>query len=144
MTGVQTCALPIFALKEASEDQLYEQIKVDLTHKEYCSISFIQRTYGVGFPKAGRLFAKLQKDGIVAFGGDARGSKVIVHLSQSESPTSIDESKIYQDEEDNVASSSDANLHDTREGAPQVSSVSADDEYEDEKRNSGDIDGIGH
>lgn len=132
------------ALKEASEDQLYEQIKVDLTHKEYCSISFIQRTYGVGFPKAGRLFAKLQKDGIVAFGGDARGSKVIVHLSQSESPTSIDESKIYQDEEDNVASSSDANLHDTREGAPQVSSVSADDEYEDEKRNSGDIDGIGH
>lgn len=132
------------ALKEASEDQLYEQIKVDLTHKEYCSISFIQRTYGVGFPKAGRLFAKLQKDGIVAFGGDARGSKVIVHLSQSESPTSIDESKIYQDEEDNVASSSDVNLHDTREGAPQVSSVSADDEYEDEKRNSGDIDGIGH
>jgi DNA segregation ATPase FtsK/SpoIIIE-like protein len=132
------------ALREASEDQLYEQIKTDLVHKEYCSISFIQRTYGVGFPKAGRLFAKLQKDGIVAYGGDAKGSKVIVHLSQSESPTSIDESKIYQDEEENIAASNNANLHDTREGIPQVSSVNADDEYADDKENGGDIYGFGH
>ena len=91
------------ALKEASEDQLYTQIKSDLVHKEYCSISFIQRTYGVGFPKAGRMFARLVKDGIVANGGDARGSKVLVHnMEQSEGVTSIDESHVYQDVDANL------------------------------------------
>ena len=91
------------ALKEASEDQLYVQIKSDLVHKEYCSISFIQRTYGVGFPKAGRMFARLVKDGIVAPTGDAKGSKVLVHdLEQSEGVTSIDESHIYEDSETNL------------------------------------------
>ena len=96
------------ALKEASEDQLYNQIKSDLAHKEYCSISFIQRTYGVGFPKAGRLFAKLQKEGIVAIGGDARGSKVLVHdMAQSEGVTSIDESHVYEDSEANLDENSE-------------------------------------
>lgn len=94
------------ALKEASEDQLYEQIKSDLAHKEYCSISFIQRTYGVGFPKAGRMFARLVKDGIVASSGDARGSKVLVHnLEQSEGVTSIDESHVYEDKDANLDAS---------------------------------------
>ncbi len=87
------------SLREISEEQLYDRIKTDLMSKEYCSISFIQRTYGVGFPKAGRLFAKLQKEGIVALQGDARGSKVLIHEAQSESPTSIDESTLYEDDE---------------------------------------------
>lgn len=99
MSGDGIPAPDLASLKEASEEQLYERIKTDLLSKEYCSISFIQRTYGVGFPKAGRLFAKLQKEGIVALQGDARGSKVLVHEAQSESPTSIDESTLYANDE---------------------------------------------
>lgn len=87
------------SLKEQSEEKLYETIKLDLANKEYCSISFIQRTYGVGFPKAGRLFNKLVKEGIVAPSGDARGCKVLVHLTEQSdsSPTSIDQSNVYED-----------------------------------------------
>lgn len=105
------------ALKEASEDQLYNQIKSDLAHKEYCSISFIQRTYGVGFPKAGRLFNRLIKDGYVQNGGDARGSKVLIHnLEQSEGVTSIDESRVYEDTESNMDEDSPSEVN-TNEGA---------------------------
>lgn len=99
--GGEEITVDTAALKEATEEQLLNQIKSDLASKEYCSISFIQRTYGVGFPKAGRLFARLQKDGYVAMGGDARGSKVLIHKEQSESPTSIDESTLYVDNEAN-------------------------------------------
>ncbi len=93
-------SVDIASLKEATEEQLYEQIKSDLTSKEYCSISYIQRTYGVGFPKAGRLFAKLQAQGLVARQGDSRGNKVLIKNEQSESPTSIDESTLYESDED--------------------------------------------
>lgn len=93
-------SVDLASLKEASEEQLLEQIKNDLTSKEYCSISFIQRTYGVGFPKAGRLFAKLVAQGYVAKQGDSRGNKVLIKQEQSISPTSIDESKLYQNPED--------------------------------------------
>lgn len=61
------------------EEELYEIIKGDIVTKQYCSISYIQRTYGVGFPKAGRLFNKLLKDGYVSSEHDARGSKVLIH-----------------------------------------------------------------
>ena len=87
------------AAKELSEEQLYETIKSDIQSKEYCSISYIQRTYGVGFPKAGRLFNKLVKDGLVANKGDARGCKVLIKNEQSESPVSSDESKVYVNDE---------------------------------------------
>ncbi len=105
------------ALKEASEDQLYNQIKSDLVHKEYCSISFIQRTYGVGFPKAGRLFNRLIKDGFVAPTGDARGSKVFVNnLEQSEGVTSIDESHVYEDTDSNMDENSNEAPQPTNNG----------------------------
>lgn len=86
------------SLKEASDEQLYEQIKKDLVGKQYFSISLITRTYGVGFPRAGRMFSRLQKEGYVAMTGDARGSKVLMKTEQSESPTSIAESKVYYDD----------------------------------------------
>lgn len=70
--------------KEMAEEQLYELIKEQIAGREYCSISFIQRTYQVGFPKAGRLFNKLINDGYVARGGgDARGSKVLIHPTEN-------------------------------------------------------------
>lgn len=71
--------------KSASEDELYEQIKEDVTSLEFCSISYIQRTYGVGFPKAGRLFNKLLKDGYVSHDHDARGSKVLIRAPEGQS-----------------------------------------------------------
>lgn len=64
--------------KEMAEEQLYELIKEQIVERDYCSISYIQRTYAVGFPKAGRLFNKLIQDGYVSRGGDARGSKVLI------------------------------------------------------------------
>ena len=70
--------------KEASEEQLYEIIKSDIVTKQFCSISYIQRTYGVGFPKAGRLFNKLLKDGYVSSDHDARGSRVLIHENVNE------------------------------------------------------------
>ena len=114
-SGGQEIVVDTAALKEASEDQLYKQIKSDLAHKEYCSISFIQRTYGVGFPKAGRMFNRLIQDGIVAPQGDARGSKVLVHdMEQSEGVTSIDESHVYEDNDSNLDEShSDSTVEQT-------------------------------
>lgn len=85
--------------KEASEDQLLEKIKNDIMSREYCSISFIQRTYGVGFPKAGRLFNKLIALGYVTREGDSRGSKVLIHNESSDEATSSDASTLYIDKD---------------------------------------------
>lgn len=88
------------ALKEASEEQLFERVKEDVMSRQFCSISFIQRTYGVGFPKAGRLFNRLIKEGYVEAQGDSRGSKVLKHEIPNENEaSSSDSSKIYVDNE---------------------------------------------
>lgn len=84
------------ALKEASEEQLFERVKEDVMTRQFCSISFIQRTYGVGFPKAGRLFNRLIKEGYVEAQGDSRGSKVLKHEIPNENEaSSSDSSKLY-------------------------------------------------
>lgn len=86
--------------KSASEDQLYEMIKADVVDLEFCSISYIQRTYGVGFPKAGRMFNKLLKDGYVSRDHDARGSKVLIRTPQGQSTQigSIEQSSFVPNE----------------------------------------------
>lgn len=85
--------------KEMAEEQLYELIKESIVERDYCSISYIQRTYGVGFPKAGRLFNKLINDGYVARGGDARGSKVLIRSKQQEQQMgTIEQSTFVPDE----------------------------------------------
>ena len=70
--------------KNIQEEQLYNIIVEDISTREYCSISFLTRSYGIGFPKAGRLFARLVKEGYVAGQGDARGSKVLKRAPASE------------------------------------------------------------
>ena len=51
--------------------------------REYTSISQIQREFGVGFPRAGKIFAQLQKEGIVALqtesNSSSKGCRVLVH-----------------------------------------------------------------
>ena len=84
--------------KDMAEEQLYELIKESIVDREYCSISYIQRTYGVGFPKAGRLFNKLIQDGYVARGGDARGSKVLIKGKQEQQMGTIEQSTFIPDE----------------------------------------------
>ena len=85
--------------KDMAEEQLYELIKENIVERDYCSISYIQRTYAVGFPKAGRLFNKLINDGYVARGGDARGSKVLIKSKPSEQQMGTIEQSTFIPEE---------------------------------------------
>ncbi len=89
-------------IKNASQEEKYQLIKNDIMTKDYASISFIQRTYGVGFPRAGKIFARLQAEGIVASSSDtpssSKGCQVLVHSSdkkdnESENPGSLSQSE---------------------------------------------------
>ncbi|HAS56121.1 MAG TPA: hypothetical protein DCR94_02485 [Firmicutes bacterium] len=88
-------------LKAASQEEKYQMIKSAVMAREYTSISQIQRDYGVGFPRAGKIFSRLQAEGIVAKNGDApttsRGCPVIKHSeekpSSSSNPGSLSQSE---------------------------------------------------
>mgnify|MGYP003290715048 CR=1 FL=1 len=66
--------------KSATDSDQYFHIKEEVMEREYCSISYIQRTYAVGFPKAGKIFARLQEEGIVdkQIESASRGCRVLV------------------------------------------------------------------
>ena len=76
-------------LRAAQGEDLYQMIKKDIMTKEYTSISKIQRTYGVGFPRAGKIFARLQQEGIVAEASEANNSKGCRVLVHSEAEGSV-------------------------------------------------------
>lgn len=70
------------AQREHEKSDRYEMIKADIMTQEYTSISKIQRTYGMGYPMAQRVFARLQAEGIVAQAesqSSSKGAKVLVH-----------------------------------------------------------------
>ena len=72
--------------KERPIDDKYEEVKKWVVNEEYTSISKIQRVFGFGFSRAGKIFEQLQKDGIVAGRDDAgqqnsKGRKVLIHTS---------------------------------------------------------------
>jgi len=83
--GAAAAALTIdrAELKAKGDDDLYETIKIDIMAQEYTSISRIQRSYGVGFPRAGKIFARLQAEGVVAQQPDtassSKGCRVLKH-----------------------------------------------------------------
>jgi len=83
--------------KNMQEEELYKIIKDDIMHRDYCSISYLTRTYGIGFPKAGRLFSKLIQEGRVAASGDARGSKVLIRAEETSNVGSTDVSTFTPD-----------------------------------------------
>lgn len=62
-------------------DEKYEDVKEMVMSQEYASISKIQREFGFGFTRAGRIFARLQSEGIVEAKGTAKGCKVLIHDS---------------------------------------------------------------
>ncbi|MCF0112541.1 MAG: hypothetical protein HUJ60_01015 [Bacilli bacterium] len=80
-------------IKAASNEEKYQLIKRAIMAREYTSISQIQRDFSVGFPRAGKIFHRLQEEGIVDKGGDAanssKGSRVLIH----EDPGAISESE---------------------------------------------------
>ena len=79
---------------------MYDKIKSWVMSQEYTSISKIQRTFGLGFPRAGKMFSMLEEEGIVESEATAtnnsKGRRVLVHAPeepfvQSENPGSIEQ-----------------------------------------------------
>ena len=86
--------------KSKTDEEAYQRIKEDATHREFMSISYITRTYQMGFSRAGKMFTRLQKEGVVATSGDARGCKVLMYNPyQSEEVTTPEQSSFVPDEE---------------------------------------------
>lgn len=77
-------AMPTRAeLRQMAGDELYEQVKAKVMTQEYASLSRIQRENGIGFTRAGKLFSRLQQEGIVASAPEtnssSKGCKVLIH-----------------------------------------------------------------
>lgn len=85
--------------KAQTDEEAYQKIKEDATHREYFSISYITRTYGMGYSRAGKMFTRLQKEGIVAPSGDARGCKVLVYVPGGQQAGTIEQSSFIPDNE---------------------------------------------
>ena len=64
-----------------SDEEKYQSIKEWVMSLDYVSMSKIQRECGVGFNRAGRIFKRLQEEGVVASTAEAaaRGNKVLVN-----------------------------------------------------------------
>ena len=82
-------------------EEAYQKIKEDATHREYFSISYITRTYFMGYSRAGKMFKRLQNEGIVAQSGDARGCKVLVYTPGGQQGGTIEQSTFVPDDGDN-------------------------------------------
>ncbi len=65
-------------------DSLYEEVKEFAFNRETVSISVIQRTFSIGFARAGKLFDMLVNDGIVESVSSipSRGNKVLVKCQE--------------------------------------------------------------
>ncbi len=74
--------------KKLRDEELYQFVKEQVYKREYTSISTIERENGIGFTRAGRLFKRLQDEGLVSLDSEAsKGSKVIkenFHFEKSE------------------------------------------------------------
>ena len=84
--------------KEKSDEEVYQRIKDDAKHREYFSISYITRTYQMGFSRAGKIFTRLQKEGVVAPSGDARGCKVLIYSPYDSQVSSEEVSTLIPDD----------------------------------------------
>lgn len=85
--------------KEKSDEEMYQKIKEDASHRPAFSISYIVRTYGMGYTRAGKMFSRLQAEGIVALTGDSRGCKVLTYVPGSEQEGTVEQSTFIPDDE---------------------------------------------
>ncbi|MBP5216862.1 MAG: hypothetical protein J6038_03400 [Bacilli bacterium] len=86
-------------LRAASNQDKYLLIREAIMTREYTSISQIQREFSVGFPRAGKIFAQLQDEGIVAKATDSpsssKGCRVLIHsVNDLENPGSLSQSQM--------------------------------------------------
>lgn len=76
-------------LNQMATDELYATIKENIMTLEYASVSRIQREYNLGFPRAGKIFVRLQREGIVApapeTNSSSKGCKVLIHSESKNS-----------------------------------------------------------
>ena len=72
------------AIKAAGDEEKYQMIKAEVMKREFTSISQIQRDYSVGFPRAGKIYSRLLKEGIISLDSpnSSKGAKVVVHASE--------------------------------------------------------------
>ena len=67
----------------SKKDERYEEVKQIIMGEESCSISKIQRDFGFGFSRAGKIFNQLVAEGILekpnGVKGSSNGSKVLIH-----------------------------------------------------------------
>ena len=85
--------------KSKTDEEAYQLIKEDATHREYFSISYITRTYSMGYSRAGKMFRRLQNEGIVAESGDAKGCKVLVYVPGQQQGGTVEQSTFIPDDE---------------------------------------------
>ena len=88
-------------LRAASNQDKYLLIREAIMSREYTSISQIQREFSVGFPRAGKIFAQLQEEGIVAKASDSpsssKGCRVLIHnINEVSHPGSVSQSSTVQ------------------------------------------------
>ena len=84
---VQQAAGPTPAeIRNASNEEKYVYIRSIIMTRETCSISMIQRDFEVGFPRAGKILSRLQKEGVVAPPSDSpnssKGCRVVIHSEE--------------------------------------------------------------
>ncbi len=75
-------------LRQIASDDLYEIVKEKTMSQEYMSISRIQREFEVGFSRAGKLFKRLQEEGVVEMSNgptNSKGSRVLLHAESKSS-----------------------------------------------------------
>lgn len=88
----------------ASTDDKYEMVKEMVMQQDYTSISRIQREFGFGFSRAGKIFKSLQDEGIVANApdtpGSSKGCKVLIHGDYYDAPVEIGSSEVTTFERD--------------------------------------------
>ncbi|MBQ9457310.1 MAG: hypothetical protein IJU64_02230 [Bacilli bacterium] len=72
-------------IKAAGDEEKYQMIKEAVMAREFTSISQIQRDYGVGFPRAGKIYSRLLKEGIISLDtpNSSKGAKVVVHSASA-------------------------------------------------------------
>ena len=85
--------------KNQTEEAFYQEVKSQIMQREFCSISFIQRSFMVGFPRAGRIFNRLVNEGVVdGSTSTSQGSKVIMHAPSEPQMGTIEQSTFIPDE----------------------------------------------
>ena len=83
------------SLKVQQGDDFYRGVVEQIIQCEFTSISKIQRQFGIGFPRAGRIFAHLQRDKIVSLesAASSKGCPVLVHTMEEAEALMTSEAK---------------------------------------------------